>query len=216
VNETNPYCYLKPQPTELGPFVRPQDKTCASGKCWREPHFLTAVFTDFFQFTFRTLPELGYNRGSRELDARAAVMGFKLDRVHVWAGEVMDQAGGVAAKLQLLAQAGANLEYIYTRRQPDKPGTGVLLVAPISGPMQLRAAKSAGLHETNNPVVLRVEGDNQAGLGHRLTQQWALAGLSLQGLTLAVLADKFVGYVSFDTVADSNRAAAILGDLGSV
>ena len=143
-------------------------------------------------------------------------MGFKLDRVHVWAGEVMDQAGGVAAKLQLLAQAGANLEYIYTRRQPDKPGTGVLLVAPITGPMQLRAAKSAGLHETNDPVVLRVEGDNQAGLGHRLTQQWALAGLSLQGLTMAVLADKFVGYVAFDTVADSNRAAAILGDLGSV
>jgi hypothetical protein len=82
--------------------------------------------------------------------------------------------------------------------------------------MQLRAAKSAGLHETNNPVVLRVEGDNQAGMGHRVTQQWALAGLSLQGLTMAVLADKFVGYVAFDTVADSNRAAAILGDLGSV
>jgi hypothetical protein len=54
-----------------------------------------------------------------------------------------------------------------------------------------------------------------AGLGHRLTQQWALAGLSLQGLTLSVLSDKFVGYVAFDTVADSNRAAAILGDLGS-
>src|ERR1700738_3156342 len=118
-------------------------------------------------------------------------MGFKLDRGHVWAGEVMGQAGGVAAKLQSLAQAGANLEYIYTRRQPDKPGTGVLLVAPITGPMQLRAAKTTGLHETNNPVVLRVEGDNQAGLGHRVTQQWALAGLSLQGLTMSVLGDKF-------------------------
>jgi hypothetical protein len=140
-------------------------------------------------------------------------MGFKLDRVHVWSGEVADQAGGVAAKLQLLAQAGTNLEYIYTRRQPDKPGSGVLLVAPITGPLQVRAAKSAGLAETNNPVVLRVEGDNQAGLGHRVTQQWALAGLSLQGMTMAVLGDKFVGYVAFDTVADSNRAAAILSDL---
>ena len=29
-------------------------------------------------------------------------MGFKLDRVHVWSSEVMDQAGGVAAKLVLL------------------------------------------------------------------------------------------------------------------
>ena len=52
-------------------------------------------------------------------------MGFKLDRVHVWSGEVADQAGGVAAKLSMLAQAGTNLEFIYTRRQPDRPGTGV-------------------------------------------------------------------------------------------
>jgi hypothetical protein len=143
-------------------------------------------------------------------------MGFKLDRVHVWSGEVADQAGGVAAKLSLLAQAGANLEFIYTRRQPDKPGTGILYIAPISGPLQVRAARSAGLTETDNPVVLRVEGDNQAGLAHRLTQQWALAGLSLQGLMMSVLSDKFVGYASFDTVTDSNRAAAILGDLGAL
>jgi hypothetical protein len=143
-------------------------------------------------------------------------MSFKLDRVHVWAGEVMDQAGGVAAKLSLLAQAGANLEYIYTRRQPDKPGTGILYVAPVTGPMAVRAARSAGLHEANAPIVLRVEGDNAAGLGHRLTQQWAVEGLSLHGLMMSVLGEKFVGYVSFDSVADANRAAAILGDLGSV
>jgi hypothetical protein len=142
-------------------------------------------------------------------------MGFKLDRVHVWSGEVADQAGGVSAKLSLLAQAGTNLEFIYTRRQPDQPGKGVLYVAPVTGPLQVRAARSAGLAETNDPVVLRVEGDNQAGLGHRVTQQWALAGLSFQGMSMAVIDGKFVGYVSFDTVADANRAAAILGDEGS-
>lgn len=141
-------------------------------------------------------------------------MSFKLDRVHVWAGEVADQAGGVAAKLALIAQAGANLEYIYTRRQPEKPGTGMLYVAPITGPLAVRAAKSAGLHEVNAPIVLRVEGDNAAGLGYRLTQQWAVEGLSLHGLMMSVVGEKFVGYVSFDTTADANRAAAILGDLG--
>ncbi len=141
-------------------------------------------------------------------------MSFKLDRVHVWSGEVMDQAGGVAAKLALLAQAGTNLEYIYTRRLLEKPGTGVLFVAPVSGPLQTRAAQSAGLHETSTPVVLRVEGDNQAGLGHRLTHEWARAGLSLQGLMMSVVGNKFVGYASFDTSSDANRAAAILGELG--
>ncbi len=142
-------------------------------------------------------------------------MSFKLDRIHVWSGEVEDQAGGVASKLSLLAQAGANLEFILTRRQTEKPGTGELYVAPITGPLQVRAARSAGLHETRDPIVLRVEGDNAAGLGHRLTQAWALAGISLQGLTMSVLSGKFIGYAYFDTVSDANKAAAILGDLGA-
>ena len=92
-----------------------------------------------------------------------------------------DQAGGVAGKLALLAQAGANLEYIYTR-QADKPGTGVAVRRPDHRAARRSAPpRSAGLHETDKPVVLRVEGDNEAGLAHRLTQQWAMAGLSLQG-----------------------------------
>jgi hypothetical protein len=142
-------------------------------------------------------------------------MGFKLDRVHVWSGEVADRAGGVAATLSQLAQAGANLEFIFTQRQPAKPGTGVLYVAPVTGPAQVRAAKSAGLAETHDPVVLRVEGDNSAGLGHKVTQQWALAGISFQGMTMCVLGSKFVGYATFDSTADANKAAAILGDLGA-
>ena len=142
-------------------------------------------------------------------------MGFKLDRVHVWSCEIADQAGGMAAKLAPLAQAAANLEFILTRRQPDKPGTGVLYVAPLTGPLQVRAARSAGFVETPDPVVLRVEGDNQAGLAHRLTQQWALAGISLQGLSMSVLGGKYVGYAAFDSVTDANRAAQILADLGA-
>ena len=142
-------------------------------------------------------------------------MGFKLDRIHIWSGEIQDQAGGIAQKLAPLAQAGANLEYIYTRRQPDKPGTGMLFVAPVTGPAQVRVAKAAGLAETHDQVVLRVEGDNQAGLAHRLTQKWALEGINLQGLTMSVFGAKFVGFATFDTVADANRAAQILADLGS-
>jgi hypothetical protein len=142
-------------------------------------------------------------------------MSFKLDRVHVWSGEVADQAGGVAGKLAFLAQAGANLEYVFTRRLPDKPGSGVLYVAPVTGPAQVRAARAAGLTEVSAPVVRRIQGDNEAGLAHRLTQQWALAGISLQGLTMAVLGGKFVGYAAFDTVDDANRAAQILADLGT-
>lgn len=142
-------------------------------------------------------------------------MGFKLDRIHVWSCEIQDQAGGIAHKLAPLAQVGTNLEYIYTRRQADKPGTGILFVAPVTGPAQVRVARGSGFAETQDQMVLRVEGDNQAGLAHRLTQQWALAGINLQGLTMSVFGNKFVGYASFDSVNDANRAAQILADLGS-
>lgn len=121
----------------------------------------------------------------------------------------------MANKLAHLAQGGANLEYVYTKRLPMKPGAGVLYVAPITGPTQQRAARTAGLNETDDPVVRRIEGDNEAGLAHRLTQQWAIAGISFQSLTMAVLGNKFVGYAAFDTVHDANRAAQILADLGA-
>jgi hypothetical protein len=52
-------------------------------------------------------------------------------------------------------------------------------------------------------------------LAHRLTQQWALAGISMQGLSMSVLGNKFVGFAAFDSVADANRAAQILADLGA-
>jgi hypothetical protein len=142
-------------------------------------------------------------------------MGFKLDRIHVWSGEIPDQPGSMSSKLAMLAQAGANLEFILTRRQLDRPGTGVLYVAPVTGAASVRAARASGLAEAHNPVVLRVEGDNQAGLAHRLTQQWALAGINLQGLTMSVFGNRFVAYAAFDTVEDANRAAQILADLGS-
>jgi hypothetical protein len=142
-------------------------------------------------------------------------MGFKLERLHIWSGEIADQAGGMASKLASLAQAGANLEYVATRRQPERPGTGILTVAPVTGPAQVRAARLAGLAEAHDPVVMRVEGDNEAGLASRLTQQWALAGINLQGLTMSVLGNKFVGFAVFDSVSDANRAAQILADLGA-
>jgi hypothetical protein len=142
-------------------------------------------------------------------------MSFKLHRVHVWSGEVKDEPGGVAAKLLALARAGANLEYVDTRRLPDQEGAGILYVSPLTGPEQLRAAKAVGLHETQDPIVMRLEGDNTAGLAHRLTRQWELSGINLHGMVMSVLGTKFIGYVTFDSVEDANRAATILAEVGT-
>ncbi|MBX7103162.1 MAG: amino acid-binding ACT [Gemmataceae bacterium] len=142
-------------------------------------------------------------------------MSFHLDRVHVWACEVPDEAGGVANKLHALAEAGANLQYVGTRRQPDRPGTGILYIAPVTGPEQTRAAKAVGLREVFSPVIVRVEGDNQSGLAARLTKEWALADISFTGLTMTVLGPKFIGYAAFDNPVDANKAATILAQIGT-
>ena len=142
-------------------------------------------------------------------------MSFKMQRVHVFHAEVEDKPGGIALRLKKLAEAGAHLEYVYSQRSIAKPGMGDLYVAPIHGNGELAAAKAAGMHEVGEPIVMRVEGDDKAGLGGRVTQAWEMAGINLHGLVMSVVGGKFIGYATFDTVADANKAATILAELGT-
>src|SRR5262245_66619376 len=103
-------------------------------------------------------------------------MSFKMQRVHVYHAEVEDKPGGIAGKLKKLAEAGAHLEYVYSQRSDTKPGMGDLYVAPLHGNGEGAAARAAGLHEVNEPIVMRAEGDDKKGPGGRLTQAWELPG----------------------------------------
>ena len=142
-------------------------------------------------------------------------MSFKMQRVHVYHAEVEDKPGGISGKLKRLAEAGAHLEYVYSQRSADKAGMGDLYVAPLHGTSEMSAAREAGMHAVSEPIVMRVEGDDKAGLGGRLTQAWEMAGINLHGLVMSVIGTKFVGYATFDSVADANRAATILAELGT-
>ena len=142
-------------------------------------------------------------------------MSFKMQRVHVFHAEVEDKPGGISAKLKPLGEAGVHLEYVYSQRSATKPGMGDLYVAPIHGNGHMTKAKAAGLHEVSEPIVMKVEGDDRAALGGRLTQAWEMAGINLHGLVMSVIGHKFVGYATFDTVTDANRAATILAELGT-
>jgi hypothetical protein len=142
-------------------------------------------------------------------------MSFKMQRVHVYHAEVEDKPGGISSRLKKLAEAGAHLEYVYSQRSDKKKGMGDLYVAPLHGTNELAAARDAGMHEVSEPIVMRVEGDDRAGLGGRLTQAWEMAGINLHGLVMSVVNGRFVGYATFDTVADANKAATILGELGT-
>lgn len=142
-------------------------------------------------------------------------MSFKMQRVHVYHTEVKDEPGGIADKLKPLAEVGAQLEYVYSQRSASRPGYGDLYVAPLTTQVHINTARDVGLHEAQEPIVMRVEGDDKSGLAGKLTVAWETAGINLHGMVMSVHNGKFVGYVTFDSVNDGNRAATILAELGT-
>ena len=88
-------------------------------------------------------------------------MALAVAKTVVWAACIEDRAGGLAEKLTVLAEAGAQLEFLIARREPDKPGTGVVFVTPLTGATQLRAAKKAGFAKTDSLHSVRIEGPDK-------------------------------------------------------
>jgi len=137
-------------------------------------------------------------------------MAYEVSKVDVWAGTIADRPGGLAEKLEALAQAGAALEFLIARRSPDQPGTGVVFVAPLTGAGQTRAAKNAGLSKAEGLHSLRLEGPDKPGLGARVTQILADAGINMRGLSAAAMGRRSVFYFGFDTTEDAKKAASLL------
>ena len=137
-------------------------------------------------------------------------MALKVTQTEVWAASIQDKPGGMAEKLEALAKAGAALDFVIARRSPDKPGTGVLFVAPLAGDKAIQAAKAVGFAKSDSLHSVRLEGPDQAGLGARLTRQLAGAGINLRGLSAAAIGDRFVCYLALDSAADAAKATELL------
>jgi hypothetical protein len=137
-------------------------------------------------------------------------MPYDIKKVDVWVSEIADRPGGLAAKLADLSNAGASLAFVIARRAPDKPGTGVVFVTPITGAKQKAAAQNAGFQTTDNVHSIRVEGPDRAGLGTKMTQALADAGINLRGISGAAVGRQTVTYFAFDSAADAATASRIL------
>jgi hypothetical protein len=128
----------------------------------------------------------------------------------VWAGSIEDRPGGLAKKLAALAEAGAQLEFVIARRASEKPGTGVVFLTPLTGAAQIRAAKRVGLAKTKSLHSLRVEGPDQPGLGAKMTEALAQAGVNLRGLSAAAIGRRCVVHLALDSAADAAKATRLL------
>jgi hypothetical protein len=140
-------------------------------------------------------------------------MALKVGRVDTWAATIKDQPGGLSAKLETLAAAKVNLEFVIARRSPDKPGTGVVFVTPITGANGLAAAKKAGFKKTPSMHTVRVEGQDKPGQGARIAAALAEAGVNLRGFSAAAIGKKFVAHVAADTTAAAAKAMKIIAGL---
>lgn len=131
-------------------------------------------------------------------------MALQIEKIKVWSTELEDRAGAVAEKLSVLADAGTNLKFVLARRQPDKPGKGLLFVYPLQGKKQEAAARKAQFSATTDLVGVRVEGTNKPGLGYRMTAAIARAGINLRGLAASVIGNKFTVFFAFDNLSDAD------------
>ena len=61
---------------------------------------------------------------------------YTVSKVDVWVGTIRDRPGGVAEKLEALARAGANLEFVISRRAPDNRAEESFSWLLLRGPLR--------------------------------------------------------------------------------
>jgi len=72
------------------------------------------------------------------------------------------------------------------------------------------AAATLGFNVMNSVQSLRIEGKNRPGVAAELTEKLAAAGISLRGLSAAVIGSRFIVYIGFDASQDATKAAKVL------
>ncbi len=137
-------------------------------------------------------------------------MDLLVERADVWAATIQDKPGGLAMLLDALRSAGADLQFIISRRAPDKPGTGVVFVTPLQNDREIRIAAQVGFNVSQSLHSVRVMGQDRPGVAAELTQKLADAGINLRGFSASVFGPQFVAYVAVDSLADANKAMEIL------
>jgi len=135
-------------------------------------------------------------------------MAYTFETVDVWAGSIKDQPGALAEKLEILAEAGANLEFVIGRR--NKPGKGVMFVTPLKGRSQLNAAKKAKLSKSGSLISLRIEGPDKPGLGAKITRALADVNINMRGLSAACVGRRMVVNIAFFGKKDLEKARRVL------
>ncbi len=136
-------------------------------------------------------------------------MAVTVKRVTVWRKETENQLGALAATLEPLATAGADLKFVVGYATPELGNRAVIEVHPIAGRKASAVAQQAGL-AAGGTATLLVEGDDRPGLGHHLSKVLAEAGINLRVVVAQAVGRKFSALFGFENDADCAKAASLI------
>lgn len=135
---------------------------------------------------------------------------LNITRVDKWKATIDDVPGAISEKLEGLARAGADLEYVTARRTPEQPGKGALFVSPLATPALVEAAERLGFVRSTAAQTLRIEGPDQPGVAFLMCRALAAANINLRGMAASRQGPRFLAFLSFDSDADAERAMEVL------
>lgn len=136
-------------------------------------------------------------------------MAMTVKRITLWRKELENTPGTLAATLEPLAKAGADLQIVMGYKFPGDPAKGAVELYPVANKKSTQAAQSAGLGASSIPVVL-LEGDNRPGLGHRISKAIGDAGVNLDFLVTHVIGRKYSAVIGFANQADAEKATPLI------
>jgi hypothetical protein len=136
-------------------------------------------------------------------------MAVTVKKAILWRKEVENQPGVLAATLQPLAEAGADLQVVMGYRLPGNESKAVIELHPVSNKKSKTAAQTTGLAPSSIPT-LAVEGDNKPGLGHAIAKAMGDAGINMTFIVAQVVGRKYSAVFGFENESDANKAANLI------
>ncbi len=135
-------------------------------------------------------------------------MAVTVKKITLWRGRIENRPGTLAAVLEPLAQAKADLQVLMGYREPGE-SQAVVELYPVAGAKAAAAARRSGLGAAGATSLL-VNGDNRAGVGHRIARALGEAGINVNFLVAQATGRKFSMVAGFDSEADAARASALI------
>lgn len=137
-------------------------------------------------------------------------MAVTVKKATLWRRELANRPGTLAETLRPLAEAGVNLQVVMGYVFPGESNHAAVEVYPISGAKAEKAAREAGLAPAKDIACLLVSGDDRAGIGAKISEGLAGAGINISFVIVQVTGKKYLSIYGFESDAAAEKAMPII------